>query len=349
MDRVARCISKKFNKRIWFNLDTQKTSTVKKISSLFVNRYSLILFIFAFSVSATHRSWRSAKILNAAGIEGRWDLTVQANGRELPSWIEVTHSGRNTLVGQFVGFGGSARPISRVNIEGGKFNFSIPPQWEAEANDLKVEGTVEGDNLSGTMTMPDGKTFNWTGTRAPTLRREKQPAWGSPIKIFNGKNMDGWKTTGTNQWVVESGVLKSPKSGANIFSTKTFNDFKLHIEFRYPKESNSGVYLRGRYEVQISDSKGLEPAKGELGAVYGFITPSIMAAKAPGEWQSYDITLVGRMVTVIANGKQIICNQEIPGITGGALDSKEGEPGPILMQGDHGPIEFRNIIITPAK
>lgn len=74
-----------------------------------------------------------------------------------------------------------------------------------------------------------------------------------------------------------------------------------------------------------------------------------MVAKAPGEWQSYDITLVGRLVTIIANGKTIICDQLIPGITGGALDSNEGEPGPIMLQGDHGPIEFRNSIITPAK
>lgn len=303
----------------------------------------LPILILLLGISATRRS------INAEAIEGRWDMTVQVNGKELPSWFEVTHSGLNTLVGQFVGFGGSARPISKVNFVDGKFGFAIPPQWEREENDLKVDGTVDGDKLSGIMILPNGKTYNWTAVRAPSLRTEKQPLWGQPIQIFNGKNLDGWSTSGTNQWVVESGVLKSPKSGANIFTTKTFKDFKLHIEFRYPKESNSGVYLRGRYEVQISDSKGMEPSKGELGAIYGFITPAEMVAKSPGEWQSYDITLIGRMVSLVANGKQIICNQEIPGITGGALDSKESEPGPIMMQGDHGPIEYRNIVITPAK
>ena len=143
--------------------------------------------------------------------------------------------------------------------------------------------------------------------------------------------------------------MRSPKSGSNLVTEASFSNFKLHIEFRYPKGSNSGVYLRGRYEVQISDSKGLTPSRDQLGAVYGFITPTEMVAKDPGEWQSYDITLVGRMITLVANGKTIICNQEIPGITGGAIDSKEDAPGPLLIQGDHGPVEFRNILITTAK
>jgi hypothetical protein len=154
---------------------------------------------------------------------------------------------------------------------------------------------------------------------------------------------------GENQWKVEDGILKSAKSGSNLMSDMSFSDFKLHIEFRYQKGSNSGVYLRGRYEVQIMDTKGMDPWVGYLGAVYGFLTPNEMVAKDPGVWQSYDITLRGRMVTIIANNKTIIWNQEIPGITGGAIDSKEGEPGPLLLQGDHGPIEFRNIILTPIN
>ncbi len=137
--------------------------------------------------------------------------------------------------------------------------------------------------------------------------------------------------------------------GANLITDQKFNDFKLHAEFRIPKGSNSGVYLRGRYEVQVTDGKGLEPSYGELGGVYGFIAPSEMVAKEPGEWQSFDVTLIGRMITLDVNGKRVITNQEIPGITGGALDSNEGEPGPLYIQGDHGPVEYRNIVITPAK
>jgi 3-keto-disaccharide hydrolase len=152
-----------------------------------------------------------------------------------------------------------------------------------------------------------------------------------------------------SQWRLTDGVLANIKAGANLVTRQRFNDFRLHLEFRCPKDSNSGVYLRGRYEVQIEDSAGLEPASGVLGAVYGFLPPNEDAARKPGEWQTFDITLVGRLVTVVLNGKTIICSQEIPGITGGALDSDEGAPGPLMLQGDHGPVEFRNIILTPAK
>lgn len=283
-------------------------------------------------------------------IEGRWDLTVNAEaGRKAPSWLEVRHSGVNGFVGRFVADGGSARPISKLEFKEGKMSFHIPAQWERTDKELLVEGVLIGDKLSGTMTATNGKVYTWVGERGPKLWREKAPIWGKSIQLFNGKNLAGWEALGTNQWIVENGILKSPKSGANIRSEQTFNDFKLHIEFRYPKGSNSGVYLRGRYEVQIEDNKGMDPQSTYLGGVYGFIDPLEMVAKSAGEWQSYDITLVGRIVTVIANGKTIIYKNEIPGITGGALDSNEAAAGPIMMQGDHGPIEFRNIIITPAK
>ena len=282
-------------------------------------------------------------------IEGRWDLTVTIDGKEYPSWLEVSHSGFHTLVGQYVGTVGSARPISNIDFKDGKFTFSIPPQWEKGTNNLTLEGTLDGDHINGTIISSDAKKYNWTGVRAPSMRNNKTVTWGKPIKLFNGTDLNGWHATGVNQWKAVNGILRSDKTGSNLVTDEKFTDFKLHIEFRYDKGSNSGVYLRGRYEVQIADSKGLEPLKGELGAIYGFITPSEMMAKSPGEWQTYDITLKGRMVTLVANGKTIICNQEIPGITGGALDSHEGEPGPLLIQGDHGPIDFRNIILTPIK
>src|SRR5690606_9748773 len=280
-------------------------------------------------------------------IEGRWDMVISQDGKELPSWLEIRHSGTHTLVGRFVYAMGSARPISEIKVDGEKFTFSIPPQWEEGDRDMEFTGELNGNALKGTMVYTNGETYEWTAVRAPRLEHTKNPKWGKAIKLFNGKDLTGWHAMGKNQWVVESGVLKSPKSGSNLVSDEKFEDFKLHIEFRYPEGSNSGIYLRGRYEVQVMDSKGAAPSDVEFSGVYGFLEPNEMAAKAAGEWQEYDITLIGRRVTVVANVITVINDQRIPGITGGALDSKEGEPGPFLIQGDHGPIEYRNIIVTP--
>lgn len=286
---------------------------------------------------------------NAFPIEGRWDITIDVDGKKLPSWLEITHSGLKTLVGSFVGTGGSARPVSKIFYADGHFNFSIPPQWDNTDSNLVVDGILAGDSLSGTMKFSNGKTHTYNAVRAPVLHHKGVTLWGKPIQLFNARDLSGWHAQGANQWIVKSGILRSPHSGSNLLTDKSFTDFKLHVEFRYPKESNSGVYLRGRYEVQIEDTGGQEPIKNELGSIYGFLAPTELVAKGADQWQTYDITLIGRMVTVVANGITIICNQEIPGITGGAINSNEGEPGPLLIQGDHGPIDFRNIILTPAK
>jgi len=285
-----------------------------------------------------------------AALIGRWDITVDQNGKPAPAWLEVKLSGYKTLVGYFVSTAGSARPVSEIKFDGKAFRFEIPPQWESGTSNLVIEGALADAGISGVMTECNGQKYNWKGVKAPYLKRTVAPAWGTAINLFNGKNLDGWKASGQNQWVVKDGILTSPKAGSNLITEQKFNDFKLHVEFRYPKEGNSGVYLRGRYEVQIEDSKkDTHPNSVLFGGVYGFLAPNEMATLGPGEWQSYDITLIGRLVTVVANGKTIISNQEIPGITGGALDSNEGEAGPIYLQGDHMPIEYRKIVITPAK
>jgi len=316
---------------------------MKKISAIGLAYVLLLVFFISNSFAYSGDKFFESPV------EGRYDLTLYNAGKTYPAWLEIHHSGTRTLVGQYVGQGGSARPISKINFDDGTVRFSIPPQWDTASGDLVFEARFQGDTLAGWLTMPDGKKFTLSGTRAPSLWRTTEPSWGEQIKLFDGTDLKGWHTNGTNQWIVENGIMKSPASGSNIISDRLFNDFKLHIEFRYPAGSNSGVYLRGRYEIQIVDSKGKEASRDYLGAIYGFIAPHEMLAKNAGEWQSYDVTLVGRLVTLAVNGKTVIFNQEIPGITGGALDSNEGEPGPIMMQGDHGPIEFRNILITPGK
>jgi hypothetical protein len=314
-----------------------------------MNRIFLLLIVTATFITVTAFSYKKT-IMADNDVIGRWDLTVNMGDRIAPSWLEIKLSGIKTLVGQFVADGGSARPIAQVHVKEGKITFSIPPQWDRTDKDMVLEATFANDQLQGTIQASNGKTYTFTGVRAPSLKRTNPVVWGEPIALLNTKDLSGWHGQGkNNQWQNINGILTSAKSGTNLITDQAFTDFKLHIEFRYPAGSNSGVYLRGRYEVQVEDNAGKEPSSTYFGGVYGFLTPNEMVAKAPGEWQTYDITLIGRRVTVVANGKAIIVDQIIPGITGGALDSKEGEPGPIMLQGDHGPIEYRNIILTPAK
>ncbi len=294
-------------------------------------------------------------------IIGRWDIVVHAPGMDYPSWLEVRKSGRTTLVGQFVGRMGSVRPITQVEFKDGRVNWSVPIQWEPRKTDLAFEGKLDGDTLSGETVTDDGKPVKWTAKRAPNLKRDKPPTWGEQIDLFNGKDLTGWTTSppGPNTfpppkvssegWTVRDGLMVNAKPGINLVSERKFTDFKLHAGFRYPKGSNSGIYLRGRYEVQIEDNYGLEPDSHLIGGIYGFLNPSTNPSKPAGEWQTIDVELIGREATVYLNGERIIDRQTIPGITGGALDSDEGAPGPIMLQGDHGPIEFRRVRVMPAQ
>jgi hypothetical protein len=282
---------------------------------------------------------------------GRWDLVIDSKDRHKAAWLEVRHSGVNMLVGAFVGTTGSSRPIARVDFKDGAFRFTIPPQWNPTEGDNAVSGELKGDSIAGTISYANGKTEAFRGARAPTLRRAAAPVWGTPVKLLAGTDLAGWKALGDapSQWEVVDGVLRNKKSGADLVTEQRYGDFKLHVEFRYPKGSNSGIYLRGRYEVQVEDTPSTEPMIDGIGSIYGHLIPNEMAALGPDTWQTYDITLVGRRVTVVLNGKTIISETEIPGITGGAIDSNEGAPGPIFLQGDHGPVEYRDIVITPAK
>jgi hypothetical protein len=290
----------------------------------------------------------------AGKVQGRWDIEYTVGNNKYPAWLEIKRSGHSALVGRFVYAFGSARPVSKIEVKDDEIQFSIPPQWEWQKSppDMNFTAKLDGDILRGTTTDEKGEIMKWEGRRAPLLRRKEKPQWDERVTIFDGKSLDNWKATGksgTGGWELKDGTLSNEKPGDNIVTKQKFQDFKLHAEFRYPSGSNSGIYLRGRYEMQIEDNYGQEPDSHFIGGIYGFLTPSSNPAKPAGEWQSVDITLLGRHVTVVLNGETIIANQEIPGITGGAIDSREAEPGPLMIQGDHGKVQFRNIVITPAR
>ena len=192
---------------------------------------------------------------------------------------------------------------------------------------------------------------------APDLSKVK---FGDPIPLFNGKNLTGWRLLdpkAVSGWSVKDGILtnnavqeegKPHKPYGNLRTDKEFEDFNITVETRLPKNGNSGVYLRGIYEVQVFDSYGKPLDPHNMGAIYSRICPTTNAEKSAGEWQTLDITLVQRHVTVILNGVKIIDNQPVLGCTGGALWSDEFRPGPIYLQGDHTGIEYRSVVIRPV-
>src|SRR5215831_2599520 len=166
---------------------------------------------------------------------GRWDLTIR--GLDFPAfgWLEVQQSGERTLVGRFVGWWGSARPIERINFQNNALHFSIPPQWEKGNDDLRVDGVLQDGEFSGTMVDPAGTRLTWSGKRAPVLQRAEPPAWHTPIVLFDGRDISQWRTQPNNHWQVVAGVLTNLKAGGNLVTRESFSDFRLHVEFKYPK------------------------------------------------------------------------------------------------------------------
>jgi hypothetical protein len=251
-----------------------------------------------------------------------------------------------------VGLWGHATPTGEIRIENGGFELAVP-QDEGFPDGTRLHGRLAGGGLAGTATAPNGAVWQWTGRPAPALEWKGVPKWGKPIRLFDGKDLSGWTFADPTQasgWSVEGGTLVKLGRGSEIVTTSRFRDFKLHVEFSCGPMANSGVYLRGRYEVQIETNSAQEPPNRRLGSIYGYIAPKPPLPATPNVWQTYDITLVGRTVTIVHNGRTIIDHREIAGVTGGALDTDEGSPGPIYLQGaEDGRVAFRNIVITPAE
>ncbi len=270
-------------------------------------------------------------------------MTITSSQGTYPGWLEVLDES-GALKVRMQPRSGSVRPVADAKIEGGHLILNLGTR-------LVWDLTAQGDKLTGALKREDAEAAQISGVRAPKLDRKAPASWSKPEPLFTGKDLAGWEPMGTaqNHWVAKDGVLLNETKGANLKSTRKFEDFKLHIEFNCPDKGNSGIYLRGRYEVQVE----YEPSEDEyhrLGAVYGFVPVKVTPPRKPGEWESFDITFVGRRVTVVRNGVTVIDHQEIAGITGGALDSNEGDPGPFYLQGDHtGGMMYRNITVATPK
>ena len=291
---------------------------------------------------------------------GRWDLTVTPQtGSPFPQWMEITEKD-GKLEGRFQPRGGAWRPLAAAKADSGHLILTLAeatPRGPATTWDF----TAAGDKLTGVEKRGETAGPQIAGVRAPELKRPMPIAWTTPAAIFNGKDLTGWEPIGNVQnskWVARDGelvndnpVVEGPRGpgAANIKTTQKWQDFKVHFEVNCPEHGNSGFYLRGRYEIQIGTEGGTQPTH-EMGAVYSHYAAAGNIGNKLGEWTSFDITFVGRYATVIRDGVKIHDNVEIPGPTGGALDSNESEPGPFFLQGDHqGVIRYRNITISVPK
>jgi Domain of Unknown Function (DUF1080) len=287
-----------------------------------------------------------------SSLAGRWDLTLTTPSGKLPSWIEMSFTNGSPKV-LFVGAMDHAVPPKALKINGSEFEFASPKGEEGFPQNMLFRGKFVDDKLAGTVTGDAGAKWTFAAVRAPALDRKETPQWGPPIKLFNEVDLSGWTLHDPSKpgsWKVEHGELIATGRGADLITTAKFGDFKLHVEFKNGKSTNSGVYLRGRYELQIETDEAAQTGEFHTGGIYGFLAPNPEQPRVPDTWQTFDITLIGRRLTVQQNGITVIEDREIPGITGGALDSNEALPGPIYLQGsEDGPVAFRNIVIRPAK
>ena len=293
-----------------------------------------------------------------SAFNGKWNITVDG-GHGRVWWLKITGAGTEQIAGEFVGApGGGLDPIPELIIHNGELWFAFRRHYRGEDRESRQQGyyTARFDNgkLVGTFQVEgDPQVTEWTGIPAPEID-DSSSHWtaGKPIELFNGRDLAGWHAVFPergNKWKVVDGILRNASGTSDISTDRKFWNFKLHAEYRVGEHSNAGIGLRGRYEVQILDDYGKPASNKGNGAIYSRLKPSTNASKPVNEWQTVDVTLIGRKVTVTLNGVEIIPEQVIEGFTAIATDIDEASPGPIQIQGDHGSVEYRKITLTPLE
>jgi hypothetical protein len=308
---------------------------------------------------------------------GQWTLDIKGGS---VGWLEVRQE-EGYLDADLLWMGGSVSPVANVFLAADKFlTVDLPGRdivRKKDENDSPlrtqrltdwIEVTkISADTISGCRLSPrrNGKGVDTTlfrGIKFPPVAAAtdlKTVKFGEPVTLFNGKDLTGWRLINEKQKngfsVIDGVMINDPVqvegephvSYGNIRTDQEFMDFNLKLEVNVPAGSNSGVYLRGMYEIQVLDSYKKPLDSHNMGAVYSRITPSVGAEKKAGEWQTLDITLCDRHISVILNGVNIIDNQPVFGPTGGAIQWDVFAAGPIYLQGDHGKVSYRNIVLTP--
>lgn len=280
---------------------------------------------------------------------GRWNLTGTGEHRDHVYWLEVREES-GTLQGMFLHRGGSPVPLPHIAVENGELIFHVLGRDNQPGAEFRAR--MEDGRLVGRAKYPD-RTVKWTGVRPPSwppADANARHTYGPPVALFNGTSLDNWELQHKDRasgWTVAGGVMVNEPKANNLISREKFKDFKIEAEYKLEKDSNSGIYLRGRYELQVLDDFGKPPESHGHMAIYAWTPPRVNASKAPGEWQTLEATLVGNRITVTLNGQRVHDNAVLQAITGGALDADEEAPGPIMIQGDHGRVWIRKLVLTP--
>jgi hypothetical protein len=280
---------------------------------------------------------------------GRWNLTGTGEHANRVYWLEVTAS-NGGLTGRFLNRTGSPVALETVKIDDGQLIFQMRSGRSGPAPQHRLRR--EGDRLVGTVT-DRGTEVPVVGVRAPQwpdANANASHTFGKPVALFDGTSIDGFTLQHEGRpsgWSIEDGAMTNSPRANNLISKARFEDFRLQAEYKLEAGSNSGLYLRGRYELQVLDDYGKPPAKTGHMAIYGWTPPLVNASKPASEWQVMEAVIVGNKVTVTLNGQKIHDNATIQAITGGALDADETGAGPILIQGDHNKVWYRKLVVIP--
>ncbi len=311
------------------------------------NRFVLFFVLLILSLPAFAKS-------NSSPYLGRWDITATTPNGKYIYWLEVKEE-NGAMTGSFLHRAGSVYKLTSVSVENGELVFDSSQGNRKQLHRAKLEN----NKLIGTLTMTNtqtnkSETLNWVGVRAPKWGKADANAkhtFGKAVELFDGNSVDAtWTVQHQGKqsgWTVVDGIMTNQAGANNLVSKQSFKDFKIHCEYKLEEKSNSGIYLRGRYELQVLDDYGKAAEQHGHMSIYSRIAPKVNASKPAGEWQVMEAIIVGNRVTVLLNGQKVHDNQEIEGLTGGALDSDEAQPGPIMLQGDHGKVWFRKVTVTP--
>ncbi|HYL75391.1 MAG TPA: DUF1080 domain-containing protein [Bryobacteraceae bacterium] len=290
---------------------------------------------------------------------GRWDIAVNGGAAPRGWWLEVSGAGTPNIKGKFVGAPiALLEEIPKLSISDGELRFALESRYRRDHSAEKglYWSRLEDGKLKGTFEIEGDPSsyLEWVGVRAPQLPDKDDGTWkkGDPIVLFDGRDLIGWQALPPGKitaWSVREGTLANSIGATNLVSDKKFFNFTLDAEFRVGPRSNTGIGLRGRYEVRLADDVDRPPSNRGSGAILNRIAPIANAVRPAGEWQSLAVRVVGRQVTVVLNGTRVIDKQTIEGPTGIALDSNESEPGPVVLQGDRGAVEFRKIVVYPLS